>query len=338
MADNYEGLTVKQLKDEVAQREGLTIKSSLRKAEIIDALREWDKEQGQTSEQEEAAKEVPESPQILAEEPAAALAQENEDDTAQSTRKEKSSTPPPAIETEPEKVSALSDPTQVPTPPPHHPAIEPQESTLEPVPSREIDNAVQDFGLPSGSASPLNAEAKSNLRSTSDVPLASADTSIPVSPTELVEDSRKRKRRSLTPPVVAEEVEAKRAKVQEGTMDNDVAFTEAHGEVEAKADSAAPDTPGISSSNPHKAEPIVEQAEAYYDDDDEVPEAKEPARHLATSGIYIKNLKRPLQEAALRRHLEAVARPKMEYEDVPSPIKIMYLIRSRRMRWCSSMA
>ena len=326
MADNYDSLTVKQLKDEVANRDGLTINSKSRKAEIIEKLRKWDEEHAAESEQEDEKKAVPETPQDVREEEHAA----SDDDPAAPPKAgegaaqnaPESADTPPAIETAPKEVSALSEPTQEPTPPPHHATIEPQEPE-KPVQSSELDNAVQDFAMLSAPADTPSTEAKNDSTSTRDMPPASTDTSIPVSPAELVEDSRKRKRRSVTPPVVAEEVEAKRKKL-DNTADNDVSFIDAHDEVEAKADSKMPGTPSKDMRKlfTSEAQVAVEAPDQY---DDEVDEATEPARHLATSSIYIANLKRPLQEAGLRRHLEAIARSKHENDDAPSPILMLYL-------------
>ena len=78
MADDYESLTVKQLKEEVAKRDGLTIKSTLRKAEIIEKLREWDQEQATEPQVEAQAETEPEAePETEATPPLPPVAEES---------------------------------------------------------------------------------------------------------------------------------------------------------------------------------------------------------------------------------------------------------------------
>jgi hypothetical protein len=360
MADNYEALTVKALKDEAAKRDGLTLKSGLRKAEIIEKLREWDDEQSAQQETKDDAPEETEEAVAASDDNGEAAAKANEDAAADdeevvdTNATEPASTPvpkqddtPPAIETAPQEVSALSEPAKEPTPPPHHATIEPVESSDgPPTLTTALGVSDHDFALPSESTNAVAKDATEPLSQS--VPL-SEETS--VSSSEIIEDSRKRKRRSMTPPVEAEEVAEKRARIEEVT-DNDVSFSEAPAEEskedvkldamdvdehvkvvsmgineedDVKADRRKPETVKKEPRKPSFMMPPPSQRSpspgAVAPRDEDI----EPALHLASAGIYIANLKRPLQEAALRRHLEKLAASKNDSTESSSPLQLLHL-------------
>jgi hypothetical protein len=326
MADNYDSLTVKQLKDVAKPKKDLELKSSLRKAEIIEKLREWDQEHATKSAidaEEQAVDTVPatEEPDTtnngdLPDAPGVEAVVED-DPTPQPTTLEVT---PPAIENVPKEVSALSEPETEPTPPPHHATIQPGDLTDAPIPSKELDEPAQD-PVPSSDSTHASTKDAAAAQSIIDT-LPSSDTSL--APADIVEDNLKRKRRSLTPARDEEEVEAKRPKLS-NTIDNDVSFLK-EAEVDSKAESKDPEPINKDMRRLFKGDAVPQPSpeplsEALFSAEASV----EPARHLATRGIYIANLKRPLQEPALRKHLEKLAAPQSSAGEDESQIEVLYL-------------
>lgn len=316
MADAYDSSTVKQLKETAAER-GLTIKSTLRKADIIQKLRENDA-QADASAGESANTVVGDAPTLPV------------------------GDAPPAIETAPAQVSAVDEAEKEPTPPPHHDEILPNQLPNEPL---LAEDPVVNGSTPATETLPATAEQPAEEPTFVDNTISS-ELATPVPTEELVEDIRKRKRRSLTPAVDAEEVAAKRAKVQENT-NNDVSFTEpASGEIvdydtndhmeediveeKAQAEVEPPKEPAALRKdvrNLFRADTSSSQHATKRSSDDDMTDdgpATSPACHLATPALYIANLKRPLQEAAIKKHLETLAAPKGS-DDSQSVIKVFHL-------------
>jgi hypothetical protein len=219
-------------------------------------------------------------------------------------------------------------------------------SALEPAPGTDEQPSVEDPLAPEPTAEdPLPATIQVPSSTVEDAGLVldttqpSSDFNTPVPTEEIIEDSRKRKRRSVTPPIHAAEIAAKRQK-QEENLDTDVAVSDVPPqvtepiEVEEQAGNSFPNieaqevqneplkeeeapiapSPKISSGTDNKwsretlfdKKPNVGEARATTEDDDK---ATEPAMHHATSALYIRNLERPVKLPDLERDLVSYASP-----------------------------
>jgi len=167
--------------------------------------------------------------------------------------------------------------------------------------------------------------------------------SLQVAAAELLPDSRKRKRRSVTPPSAAD-IAQKKAKasngspittkrqsstpdeMQEATNATEVVQSASRQEEERPMNTIAtmpgPDVTNIAlveikppvSKQEASPAPVVEP---------EKPERfVSPARHPATSSLYMRNFKRPLHIPSLRNHIISLATPSLPADD---PIKTFYL-------------
>ncbi|KAL4874718.1 hypothetical protein BJY04DRAFT_233335 [Aspergillus karnatakaensis] len=152
--------------------------------------------------------------------------------------------------------------------------------------------------------------------------------STPLPAEELVEDVRKRKRRSQTPIPNPEEVARKKAKALDSTSSDEKEITIAPSadKTQAQPDESVPEgtapvgekqgkksTPQkqdmrfkglFSSTGREQTRPSSPPADVEMED-----AAVEPALHPATAALYIDGLMRPLQPAALKNHLVSVASP-----------------------------
>jgi hypothetical protein len=154
-------------------------------------------------------------------------------------------------------------------------------------------------------------------------------------PASTAEDARKRKRRSASPALKAEEVALKKVKANDGSpliraqekaKDEQKAIETAA--IDADAGPLAHDLPAsqqqveskLSSPSPDPEPVQLQQRSA--SPEEEVPVT--PARHAATCTLYIRNFKRPLRQPDLQAHIASLARGK---RDDPSlePIKFFYL-------------
>lgn len=322
MAADYSKMTVVQLKKLATERNiSAALKSGLRKSQIIEKIEEAD----------------------------AAMPAQEQDPTepAPGTDEEVVEAPVLVNDKVMDEVSAVEgDPDDEPVAPQHHDPIQPVEqhspedptveATSIPVATTE-DIPIPDSEEPNHSIVPAaEAEAPIPTAEVPEPPIAAAqpssDLNTPVPPEEITEDSRKRKRRSVTPPVKAEEVAAKRLK-QDAIQDTDTAVSDAPPQVEESVDvekeaveeseqtilekevAVAP-SPKISTgpkdeekwsrddlfSKKHDpSETIIEP-----DDDDQVTE---PAMHHATAALYIRGLQRPVQFALLEQRLITLASP-----------------------------
>ncbi|ETN40727.1 uncharacterized protein HMPREF1541_05007 [Cyphellophora europaea CBS 101466] len=151
-------------------------------------------------------------------------------------------------------------------------------------------------------------------------------------PVEVMEDARKRKRRSVTPTPKAEEVALKRIKANDGSpllraQEEAIAEQKAIDEagVDADAGPLAKDQPvaevelqsGPLSQQGDKAS--LERSASPVSDHPVVP-----ALHPATSTLYIRNFKRPLRQPDLQAHIASLARASRDEPD-SNPIKFFYL-------------
>ncbi|TID14710.1 60S ribosomal protein [Venturia nashicola] len=342
MATDYSKMTVVQLKKLATERNiSAALKSGLRKPQIIDKIEEADAAMS-TTQQQDAPEPAPGTDDEVVEAPAVVNDQVMDE------------------------VSGVeANPDDEPVAPPHHDPIQPVEQDSPPKPTVEATNTpeptTEDIPIPDTeelkpSIVPAEAEAPIPTAEVSEalvaeVPAAqpSSDLNTPVPPEEIIEDSRKRKRRSVTPPVQAEEVAAKRLK-QDTVQDTDIAVSDAPPQVaesieegkEAVGDSGqkvtgeeavvapSPKIPaapkeeekwsrdGLFSKKHDPSETIVEP-----EDDGQITE---PAMHHATAALYIRGLQRPVQFALLEQRLTTLASPPSAAADSdPKVIQTLHL-------------
>ncbi|KKY22671.1 putative sap domain protein [Phaeomoniella chlamydospora] len=162
---------------------------------------------------------------------------------------------------------------------------------------------------------------------------------------EMLVDNKKRKRRSITPPPVSEEV-SKKAKALDGSprpIKADAALTaEDVGAQKERMDAISQETPAPVHPNGEKADqdaPITNEESGTTSgslsrftqpepvgDPEEDDHQTSPALHQATSSLYIRDLKRPLQVSTLRSHLTTLALPPTSSSPPPTdPITNLYL-------------
>jgi hypothetical protein len=178
---------------------------------------------------------------------------------------------------------------------------------------------------------------------------------------ELADDTRKRKRRSLTPELSAQEVRAKKPRPSEDTVrevaapqDEDTVMDQrAPEEPEKELDEKAMEEEAVNGRRETEAKPAAPmdtvlkpaaeaakkgKATRYHellkptsepplaDAATDVPDDRSvsPALHLATPSLYIRNLMRPLRPEPLRAHLVALASPPSTDPD-PDIITTLFL-------------
>lgn len=170
----------------------------------------------------------------------------------------------------------------------------------------------------------------------------STPTSIHVSPTDLVEDSRKRKRRSVTPPPTVADIAQKRARANDGTP---IAVTRGSREPEEITESLQAATEEMGATSATKVS--VDEPGSVDDKDHAVgkggardpfshtavglqhvptPRTQRsaiPAKHPSTAALYLRNFKRPLHIPSLRAHITAIA--KSHTSSSGEPVKLFYL-------------
>lgn len=325
MATDYSKMTVVQLKKLATERNiSAALKSGLRKPQIIEKIEEADAVM--PIQEEEASEPAPGTDEEVVEAPAVV------DDAVM------------------DGVSgADGEPPDEPVAPPRHDPIQPVEhdSPAEPIveaayipePTTE-DIPIPDAEDPIPSIVPAT-EAKDPIPTAevSEPPVVAvpatqppSDLNTPVPPEEIIEDSRKRKRRSVTPPVRAEEIAAKRLK-QDDVQDTDTAVSDAPPqvgdsiEVEKEAvggsEQKAEEEQAVVAPSPKiptgpkeeekwsrdslfnkKHDP--NEATIEPEDDDQITE---PAMHHATAALYIRGLSRPVQAALLQQRLTTLASP-----------------------------
>ncbi|KAL3474548.1 hypothetical protein BJX99DRAFT_248190 [Aspergillus californicus] len=158
------------------------------------------------------------------------------------------------------------------------------------------------------------------------------EVSTPLPADELIEDVRKRKRRSRSPPPQLEELTRKRAKAMNDAESQSLTEVKTTTRI-AGAPKAAP--PGLPESTTHEAQPT--ETGRHYESPKSVPQKQDvrfkglftgpepnrpasphadtemedvevtPALHVATAALYIDGLMRPLQPAALKAHIISAA-------------------------------
>lgn len=340
MATDYSKHTVVQLK-KLATERGISaaLKSGLRKADIIEKLEEFDADM--PAQEAPVFEPAPGTDEQVLEAPAIVNGA-----TVDSVS----------------GVQAGGEPSNEPVAPPHHEPILPvaQEGPLlapavdEP-PLPEPIAEVQPLPEPTSEAPVPSAvpatKAEAETSKAEVVPpttQTSSDLNTPVPAEDIQEDNRKRKRRSVTPPVVEAEVTAKRQK-QEENVDTDAAVSDAPPQI---IESIEVEEQAGSDKAVEQAEPVKEEeagrdttnAEAVQEapaedalvptkiptgprqwsrdslfnkkqtnrdtkaEDDDEKDTA-PAIHHATAALYIRGFQRPLQLPALERHLISLASP-----------------------------
>ncbi|QDS74795.1 hypothetical protein FKW77_002123 [Venturia effusa] len=325
MAIDYSKMTVVQLKKLATERNiSAALKSGLRKPQIIDKIEEADA--AMPTQQGDSTETAPSTDEDVVE--AAAVVDEAAVD----------------------QISGIDgEPSDEPVAPPRHDPIQPVEQdlgeepaagatskpepTIEDVPISDADGSKPSIISPTEAEAPLPT-AEESEPPVAEVPATqpSSDLNTPIPSEDIIEDSRKRKRRSATPPVKAEEVAAKRLK-QDTVQDIDTAVSDAPPQiVESKEvekdvveeseqkvqDEEAPVVPASKSlTGPREEEKWardglfskkhdITETTIETEDDDHITE---PAMHHATAALYIRGLQRPCQYALLEQRLTALASP-----------------------------
>ncbi|KAJ5197248.1 hypothetical protein N7449_007727 [Penicillium cf. viridicatum] len=191
--------------------------------------------------------------------------------------------------------------------------ITPKDQTPTAAPSQpQMDETAQD----AKNEDPMKTQEKSiSAAQTSEV---DTGLSTPLLVEETLEDTRKRKRRSQSPAPTLEEIANRKARAKETTprvlLKDDVSRDEVLNDLKSEDQKAAEDHTDkrpiekqtASHKTPTKQDArfrnLFPPADVTMQDADTTP-----ALHSATSALYIDGLMRPLQPAALRKHLASLA-------------------------------
>lgn len=200
-------------------------------------------------------------------------------------------------------------------------------SQLKPTPSQSIADIM-------AAKQEAKAEAQ-DLVNSSLVVGDNTNASSPIPAKEQIEDSKKRKRRSVTPPPTSQDVALKRAKARDGTpittkqdstleqlkaatdaaeaiqapdgLGHDISMKEdvpgPRGDADTKPSQSAGPATGNEQPALRSPSPKFQAYSARIHSDRNVP----PASHPATRSLYLRDFKRPLHVSTLRDHLMEVA-------------------------------
>lgn len=163
-----------------------------------------------------------------------------------------------------------------------------------------------------------------------------------ISPSDIIEDQKKRRKRSATPVPTSEEVARKKARLS--TAGDDLkpeeisvlaemkAATEEAKEIQNETDGATIE--GINEQVTATTAPLEKSDAVTSRDVDQTQPASPvrpsderdvpPAIHPATSSLYIRNFKRPLHIPSLRSHIVSLAKSPTSSDDT-DPITVFYL-------------
>ena len=159
---------------------------------------------------------------------------------------------------------------------------------------------------------------------------------------ESIDDNKKRKRRSQSPPISSPETALKRAKaedgspivklVQESKKTTSIQDDMQVDEVTDQDDNKLQHTEAAKSISDNRFKNLIptndagnQKAESQPVEDDR---SIGPSRHSPTKCLYISNLMRPLQQTALRTHLETLA--KSPADNTPEAMDLFFLESTRR--------
>ena len=317
MAEDYSKLKVTELRDLLKER-GIPSTGLSRKQQIVEALEKWDGEQG--GDVEAAADGQAEAVDTEADvkgQGENAMARTDAQASAEVEDKDAASTGPP---TDTDMASDLSqEPSQTETAADLDAAAAP--ITLKAERAHATPPPTSDSNMPTTTTA--STEPASERPTSQRTPKAASPAAESVS-----SDTRKRKRRSLTPPLSAESVNKRLRAADESAIplaklpedakevvaDAPAVVDEAEGRVVMNGvsdDIATIETAGDERGENRDSEPAVTRAA---DADTDGP----PSLHSPTNTLYIRNLTRPLQPPNLRTHLIALATPSQspESEDI----------------------
>ena len=231
---------------------------------------------------------------------------------------------------------------------------------VEPSGQKALSDSGTEMGISSAMESQIDrflSSPKPDLQSTplsrsTQLPSDSSTlTSSQVLSSDLAEDQRKRKRRSLTPVPSSEEMARKKAKISDDTETSSAAGASAV-EQEKIGSQVAMQTNGeTANSSPAEGvveqtgevttitEPLIKPTDATQADTETTehlpsmsPERSRspseerdviPAIHPATSSVYIRNFKRPLHIPSLRNYIVSIAKSRSSND--ADPITVFYL-------------
>ncbi|KAI1770251.1 hypothetical protein F4818DRAFT_270223 [Hypoxylon cercidicola] len=173
-------------------------------------------------------------------------------------------------------------------------------------------------------------------------PLAPSSDATPPQPAEVIQDSQKRKRRSLSPAPSAHEATRKRAKQDDSSQEAqvvdsipenvdeaeapkaevldstqapevDMDDTKDEGSAEYEDQNGHPADIAMDDAQPTIEEPLADKPpspeQPYTTHATDVERDVEPSIHPATSALYIKNFMRPLRDQMVKEHLLGLATP-----------------------------
>lgn len=239
--------------------------------------------------------------------------------------------------------------------------IEPSDSQVPPVTKPQTDAAIQpDEQAPDAAAqeaTPVDTESTKPMeteptnKNVVPAPISDVNTglSTPLPPEEVLEDQRKRKRRSQSPVPTVEAIANKKIKAQDEApkvvLPEDKGEMEVDGNAQQEASvqkpseeqsAQEPQEPGTSDESKARKEQPSKQDVRFKElfaanepgqprpvsppPDVDMEAEVEPAQHVATPALYVDGLMRPLQPTALRNHLVSLACPP---GDSPNPEVIL---------------
>lgn len=270
--------------------------------------------------------------------------------TEQITESEPEATADQVSEPAPE---AQNEPTAEPVEQAPEVAVAQEDTSAEPE-VREPEAAKPEVPAPEVAA----PDGPSEQAASEQLAPSGTELSTPTPMEEVIEDARKRKRRSVTPVPAPEEIAKKKIRTEEGSprvvlkedigaggppddaaplsprevpedrpaeeirQPEDLAARQASITEESRGRKAAPDArfKGLfAAAEPEPIRPASPSGDAVMEDAE-----VEPALHVATAAIYIDGLMRPLQPAALRNHLVSLATPPGDSPD-PNIVLDFYL-------------
>ncbi|KAF2477367.1 uncharacterized protein BDR25DRAFT_330199 [Lindgomyces ingoldianus] len=367
---DYNRLTVANLRQLLKDR-GIPSTGLTRKAQIIEKLEEQDQtndaveaheeapaiaQPDQTEPVEDAQDEMTEELEKAelpapASEPAPATEDQEPptvtDTTAEEQIKEQHPAVPSAPELNEEPVSISLAPEEQPTPsatPKEQSAPEAAEPLPGPAPSPREGRQAPDTDTPVVSSTPPPDPNEKPSVEKPELPVIVERSELPsveqsrLNSEELEADTRKRKRRSLSPDIPTQDIKAKKPRPSRDAVvdvhlkeDEDTVMDQRPPvEVEEKAveEKKGGGANGVGDTESPKAEP-VQASPRPLDSREEAPQeislpVVSPALHAATPALYIRNLMRPLKPDLFRASLISLATPGSTTPD-PSILKTLFL-------------
>lgn len=341
MADDYSKLKVTELRDLLKER-GIPSTGLSRKQQIVEALEKWDGEQGDDAVaaggktdkaeegQTEAAQAIEQVEDVTAQTDAKSLAEAKTEDAIAEVIFVEEDAAVDAAEKTPESIKP---------------------ATVEASSAQEAELARTTPSPTSDNTDPIAASLPASTESASEQPPSLSTPKAPSPAAESVSsDTRKRKRRSLTPPLSAESVNKRLraadesaiplAKLPEDAKDivadapaaidgveervvvNGVSDDVATIETAADGSDLEGEQRDSRSAATQATDPTIAMESTATDSDGP------PSQHPPTNTLYIRNLTRPLQPSNLRSYLVALATP----SEIPGSEDILTLLHLDTLR------